>query len=218
MLFGPPGIGKSTLASEWAGGNVFFFDAAGELNDLEVYREPIPSWDVFREFCWALSEAPGQFDAAAIDTADVLGTLCAQKIRRKLGIAHESDAEWGKGWTMLREEFHTVLAKLAAMSGLGVLLISHSKDVEIKTRTATINKQIPTLTGGVREAVVNMADLVLHLDYGDDDTRVIHTKPSAYWEAKERGQRPRLPETIPWPLGVSGYEVLRRAWYGEETS
>ena len=82
--------------------------------------------------------------------------------------------------------------------------------VEVKTRTAKYDRQVVTLTGGVREAAVNMADLVLHVAWAEDgESRVIHTKPSPYWEAKERGQNPRLPAEIPWPVGQSGYEVLR---------
>src|SRR6266478_3692495 len=49
LLYGEPKIGKSTLASEWGGGNVLFFDCAGELSDLEVYRLGCTDWTSFRE-------------------------------------------------------------------------------------------------------------------------------------------------------------------------
>lgn len=217
VLFGDAGIGKSTLASEWAGGNVGFFDCAGELDDIPGFKMPVTDWTSFREWCWAVADSPGTYGATAIDTADMLGTYCAQFVRKKLGIVHESDAEWGKGWTMVREEFASHIAKLAAIPGQGLLLISHAKDLEIKGRTRTYNRQVPTLTGGVRDACVNMADLVLHIAWSDDgESRVIHTKPAAEWEAKERGNEPRLPAEIAWPLGKSGYDVLREAWYGKE--
>jgi hypothetical protein len=213
LLYGPPGIGKSTLASEWAGGEVFFFDTAGELNDIDCFSQRIGDWVQFKEYCWALESDPGRFKAAAIDTVDVLAMFCSQYMRKRLGIIHESDAEWGKGWTMVKEEFASTVAKLASLPGLGLILVGHSKEVEIKTRPAVYNKQVPTLTGGIGDVCVNLPDLVLFVDYADNDERVIHTKPSPYHSAKERSTTPRLPAQIPWPLGRSGYDILKEAWY-----
>lgn len=212
LLYGPHGIGKSTTAAEWADGEVFFFDCAGELNDIEVFSQRIGSWPEFKEYCWALEQNPGQFKAACVDTVDMLGAFCAQHMRKKLGIVHESDAEWGKGWSMVKEEFAATIAKLASLPGLGLILVSHAKEVEIKTRTSTYIKQVPTLTGGIKEVCVNLPDLVLHMDWSEEDERVIHTKPSPYWEAKERGTQPRLPAEISWPLGKSGYQTIKEAW------
>lgn len=222
LLFGPAGIGKSTLASEWAGGGNLFFDTAGELTDLEVFRVPVGGWVNFREWCASYKAAQEQrekqYTGCVIDTADLLGTFCAQHIRGKLKVAHESDADWGKGWTLVREEFTSHLAKLQALPG-GVVLISHSKDEKIEKKTRSRDesyvRQIPTLTGGARDACVNAADLVLFLDYDDDgENRVIYTKPSKFHEAKERGMTPRLPEVIPWPYGVSGWKIIKEAWDG----
>ena len=213
LLYGPHGIGKSTLASEWAGGEVFFFDCAGELNDIECYSQRIGSWVEFKEFCWALEKNPGQFKAACVDTVDMLAVFCAQHMRKKLGIVHESDAEWGKGWTMVKEEYAGTIAKLASLPGLGLILVAHAKEVEIKTRTASYNKQVPTLSGGIGDVSLNLPDLVIHVDWSEEDERVFHTKPSPYYEAKERGAQPKLPAEIAWPLGVSGYDVLKEAWH-----
>lgn len=219
LLYGPAGIGKSTLASEWAGGDMFFFDCAGELSDLEVYRGAVLDWTNFRE--WAASytaemvKPDSRFQGCVIDTADMLGTFCAAWVRGRLGIAHESDAEWGKGWTLVRETFAAAVAKLAAMPG-GVILVSHSKEIEVKARNQVYDRSVPTLTGGARDACVNMADLVLFVDWDEQgENRVIYTKPDKFHEAKERGMSPRLPAAIPWPVGMSGYDVLKAAWYAE---
>lgn len=212
VIYGPPKVGKSTLASEM--GEVFFMDTEGGLNELEVYKEPVGDWPTFLEWCAAIAANPTQYDAVCIDTFDMLALYCTNYTNTKLGIAHESDADWGKGWKMANQEFTRALAKLAALPELGLILIGHSKDVEIKTRNATYNKSVPSLSGQLKDTVINMADLILFCDFDeneDGEERVIRTKPSRYWDAGERGKKPRLPETLPLD-----YKALKLAWYGEK--
>ncbi len=151
VIYGPPGVGKSTLASEW--GDVLFFDTEGGLSDLSVYKLPCGGWLDFLEACAAAASEPERFDCYCVDTVDMLLRHCRGYVNKGLGIVHESDLEWGKGWDAVRTEFIRPLAKLAAILDKGLILISHSKDVEIKTRNEVYNKAIPTLTGGSRDAV-----------------------------------------------------------------
>lgn len=222
LLYGPSGIGKSTLASQWAGGEMLFLDTAGELSEFLIYRLPVTDWTSFRSCCAAYvqgqAETPRRYAGLVIDTADLLTVYCQRHIRAALGVQHESDAEWGKGYDALKGEMRSHLAKLAALPG-GLVLISHSRDREIKKRNEKYDRQVPTLSGGIEQVVVDMADLVLFIDWSDEVEgqeafRVIKTKPGKYHVAKERGATVRLPDEIAWPTGESGWEVLSNAWKG----
>lgn len=212
LIYGPSGIGKSTLASQF--NNFFFFNTAGELNELNVIQARIPDWQEFRRYSWAISESSDTYNGVVIDTGDKLTEYCSDAVRKRLGIMHEADAEWGKGWDAFKRELSTNLAKLASIPNLGLIIISHSKDQEVKTRGAVWNKTVPTLAGGAASVIVDMVDLVLFVDWAEDEEegRVIKTKPARYHIAKERGLHPRLPAEIPWPIDQDGYDVLKEAW------
>lgn len=207
LIHGAPKIGKSTLADDF--GDVLFADTEGGLKDLEVFSYPVHDWAGFLDVC-AAYEKSDRYTGMVIDTIDMLSIYCSAYTNAKLGIVHESDAEWGKGWSVKRDELIRALAKLAAIPGRGLIMISHSKDVEIKGRNRTFTKTVPDLTGAARDVAVDMSDLILFCDHegeGSEERRVLRTKPSANWEAGERGKPPRLPET----LDLS-FEALVKAW------
>jgi SpoVK/Ycf46/Vps4 family AAA+-type ATPase len=49
LIYGPPKIGKSTLASQFD--NPLFLATEAGLNALEVFQVPIPTWDDFLVSC-----------------------------------------------------------------------------------------------------------------------------------------------------------------------
>jgi len=136
-----------------------------------------------------------------IDTVDNAFKFCEEYICKKLNIAHQADAPYGKAWAMVAGEFQRVITKLAHLP-YGLYLISHSQEIEIETRTGKYTKIVPTLPEKARKIVLGLVDIILYCDIessvGPDGKpayrRVMRTKPSLYYEAGDRTGR--LPETI----------------------
>lgn len=216
-IYGAPGVGKTTLASQWGGGGGFFFNCAGELGEFTLLQQSITSWTDFREYSWAIADRVAKGDGYApcsiIDTADALGRYCALFVRESLGIVHESDLDYGKGWQALRDNFSVNVSKLAALPNHGVIFVAHADEKEVKTKSQTYDKWQIRGVKSIRETMLDMSDLVLFVDFSeDDDTRVIKTKPSRNWDAKERGSVARLPAEIKWPVGENAWDIINAVW------
>lgn len=220
LLHGPTGVGKTTLASQWGGGGGFFFNCSSELGGFELFQQPIGDWADFRAYSWSLSQNPDKYPCCVIDTTDALGKFCSEFVRTNLGIAHESQLDWGVGYQALRDTFALNMAKLASIPNLGVVMVAHDDQVKVKTRSSEYDKWQIRGVKSVREPMMDMSDLVLFIDFSEEDGgeeyRVIRTKPSRYWDAKERGLVPRLPAEIRWPIGENGWDLIKAAWDGGE--
>jgi hypothetical protein len=212
LLYGEPKIGKSTWASEFP--DTLFLATEPGLNALECYQIPISTWEEFLEACKVIATSKHQFKTIVIDTIDNLAKFCSDYICRKNNILHESDLEWGKGWSMVSGEFLRVLTKLALLP-YGLVMISHAETVEIKTRTIKYNKDVPTLSKSFRKIVLEMADLILYAhtvqrkdkEGNQEEARVLETRASENWEAGNRTTFKQLPGTLDF-----SYQEFINAW------
>lgn len=195
LLYGPPKIGKTTWASQMD--KPLFLACEAGLRAIEAYQVPVGSWTAFLEAASLIAKGGHDFRTIVIDTVDNLYTYCADHVFRIHGIHHESDLEWGKGWNLVASEFMRALTKLSLLP-YGLVLISHAEDKEIKTRTHTYTKAVPSLPKRARRIVLNMADMILYAHIARDggrEERVVSTRPSEQFEAGDRTGRlpPRLP-------------------------
>ena len=207
LIYGAPKIGKSTLASQF--NNPLFLAAEAGLNNLEVFQVPIPTWESFLESCKDIAGSKHEFKTVVIDTVDNLFKACREYVQKKNGFAHEADLGFGKGYDLVKSEFSRALVKLSLLP-YGLVMISHADIVEIKTRTATISKAVPTLQKSARGIVLGMADIVLYAESivtDEGEMRVLKTKPSENWEAGDRTGR--LPAVLPLE-----FEAFYSAFYG----
>lgn len=203
LIYGPPGVGKTTFANELTDSTLFIATEEGQ-GFIECYHQSCGSWKDFREIIAELGGKQGdKYKALAVDTVDELYSQCAQYVGKKHGFDHASDEEWGKGWQLIRDEFRTGLNKLLAL-GKGVVLISHEQTRDVKTRVLTLSKTMPTLPGSARKVVLPLCSVIIHAGFkwvtnketGEKkEKRVATMQPSETLEAKDRTGR--LPETMP---------------------
>jgi len=212
LLYGQPKIGKSTFCSQMD--NPLFLATEPGLNALEVYEVQIPDWKTFLQVCAEIAQGGHPFKTIVIDTVDNLWKACAEHFREKLDIVHESDLPYGKAYMLIRDEFLRVLRKMSLLP-YGLILTSHVEVEEIKTRTQTINKAVPSIPKSGRTTVLGWVDMILYatMETTEDgeEIRVIRTKPSENWEAGDRTKR--LPATVPLD-----FEEFKRAFYGHHNN
>jgi len=134
-----------------------------------------------------------KYKTLVIDTSDKLFDMCSRSVCEDLGIEHESEAEWGKGWAGVKKEFEKVISELFS-TDIGVIFISHTKTDEITTMFRDIKKQVPTLNNQARKILLPLVDTIGYMRYrtvkirkGEYEERfVISFKPSEDIEAGDR--------------------------------
>jgi hypothetical protein len=199
LVYGASKIGKSTMCAQ-AEGALFLATEAG-LNNLEVYQAPIATWDDLLAACKEIAEGKHPYKTIVLDTVDNAYRMCAEHVCQKHKIEHESDLGYGKGYALINNEFYRVLNKLSLLP-YGLILISHSQEKELETRTGKLTRVVPTLPEKARKIVLGMVDMILFCDLEvtkdaegkPNHRRVIRTKPNVNYEAGDRTGR--LPEII----------------------
>lgn len=201
LLYSPPKLGKSTFASQFP--NAVFLEYEPGLNHLEVHKVSTYTWEDFLAACKLVAEGNHPFETIVVDTADNAFKFCSEYICRKRNIEYEGDLSHGKGWTLVKNEWHRVLTRLASLP-FGLVLISHAQDKTIETRTGSYTKTQASLPDRARNVVLGLVDIIL---YGDSIPRkdaagnvtidrVIRTKPHPSYEAGDRTGR--LPDVLPF--------------------
>lgn len=128
LVYGPEGIGKTTLASQFP--DPLFIDTEGSTKHMDVKRLDRPtSWTMLlAQVAWVKAN-PGNCATLVIDTADWAEQLCIEHVCAKGQVSGIEDFGYGKGYTYLAEEFGRLLNALTGVvdSGVHVVFTAHAQ-------------------------------------------------------------------------------------------
>ncbi len=167
FLYGEPKSGKTTTATKFPRHLLLAFEKG--YNAIPgAMAQPINSWAEFRKVLTQLKDpkVKEQFETIIIDTVDIAYSYCekyvcanAPRADGGFGVDNISDIPYGKGYTMVGQEFDESLRKIAQLD-YGLVMISHATDKVFKDESgAEYNRIVPTLDKRAKNIVSRMVDL-----------------------------------------------------------
>ena len=217
IIYGPEGIGKSTLASRFPA--PLFLDVEGSTKAMSVDRvDGLTTWDALRSAMTALQTTGHGYRTIVIDTADWAERLAIEYVcqsQKKSGI---EDFGYGKGYTYVKEAFSELLSDCDALiaKGINTVFTAHAimRKFEQPDERGAYDRWELKLSKQVSPMLKEWSDMVLFCNYKtytqrqDNGSykvmggqRVMYTTHNPCWDAKNRYG---LPDELPMD-----YEPLR---------
>jgi GTPase SAR1 family protein len=205
VLYGPEGIGKSTLASQFP--DPLFIDTEGSTKHLDVARLPFPtSWTILLNEVDYVKANPTVCQTLVIDTADWAEQLCMDAIcatYKKTGI---EEFGYGKGYVYLAEEFGRLLNSLNDLieRGINVVFTAHAqmRKFEQPDEAGAYDRWELKLQKKTAPLLKEWTDMLLFCTYktyvvdvegtkkAQGGKRTIYTTHHPCWDAKNRYNLP----------------------------
>lgn len=183
-IYGDSYVGKSSFVDAME--NLLFVNTDGNLDNTvspavritdEVsyegrLRKEKLAWEVFLDTITELEKKENTFQRVAVDLVEDLYEHCRLYIYRKLGIDHEQDAGFGKGWDMVKTEFLSAMKRLKNL-GYQILFISKESTIEITLKNGSKLTTIkPNINSKIANVLTGIVDVTARA-YMDGDDRYL---------------------------------------------
>lgn len=216
VLYGPEGIGKSSLAAQFP--SPIFIDTEGSTTELIVDRLKKPSsWtELNQQVEWVKGQA-GKYKTLVIDTVDWAERLTIDFVTSRSNKQSITNFGYGEGFIQLEEEFGKFLNRLSDLVeiGINVVLTAHAKITKFEQPDEMgaydrYELKLGNKTTAKTAALTKeWADMVLFINYktfsvatddkgkkhkGQGGVRTIYATHHPAWDAKNRQG---LPDEFP---------------------
>ena len=216
VIYGPEGIGKSTLASKFPGS--LFTDTEAGTQHMDVRRTDTPtSWTMLLEIVKAVRDTPGVCQTYILDTADWAQQLCIRHVCVKHQVDNLEDIPYGRGYAYIWEEFGNFLNLLSEIvdRGVHVVVVAHATTKPANQPEEFGNydryqlKLVDSKQCSSSDKLKEWCDLLLFCNYktyavatnkqktkfkGQGSQRTMYATRHACWDAKNRMG---LPDELP---------------------
>lgn len=130
------------------------------------------AWEGFLEIVDELEKKDNDFKIVCVDLVEDLYEHCRLFTYRKLGIDHEQDAGFGKGWDMVRTEFLSAMKRLKNL-GYQIIFISKEATSEITLKNGSkITTVKPNINDKIANVLAGIVDLTVRA-YLDGEERYL---------------------------------------------
>lgn len=225
VIYGPEGIGKTTLASKFP--EPLILDLEGGSSQIDVSKiDDIRDWNGLAAAIAEICNSPDQLcKTLVIDTADAAEAFCCKAVCQANGKKGIEEFGYGKGYKYLSEQFSAFISYLDIVikNGMNVVLIAHAmmRKFEQPDELGAYDRWELKLTKYVSPMVKEWADMLLFCNYKTDvvlvdggkakasgGKRVMYASHHACWDAKNRHGLPDMMEM--------DYSSIKEAIEGKE--
>ncbi|NFS06287.1 NTP-binding protein [Clostridium botulinum] len=188
-IYGPAFSGKTTMLD--SAPNPLNLNTDGNIEFVTMPYVPIKdevtvegrmtkrkfAWEVFKETIEELEKKQNDFKTIIVDLLEDTREMCRVYKYDELGIQHESDSGFGKGWDIIKTEYLSTIRRLFNLDYENIVVLSHedvSKDIT-KKNGQNITRVAPNIQEAIANKVAGMVDIVARVIV-DGDERTLNFK------------------------------------------
>lgn len=189
-IYGQPFSGKTTFLDKAP--NPLNLNTDGNISNVTMPYIPIKdvvtvegrvtkrkyAWEVFKEVIEELEKKQNEFKTIIVDLVEDTREMCRLYKYNELGIEHESDSGYGKGWDIIKTEYLSTMRRFFNLDYENLVIVSHedvSKDIT-KKNGQNITKIAPNIQEAIANKLAGMVDVVARVVVEDDGARTLNFK------------------------------------------
>lgn len=189
-IYGMPTSGKTTMLD--SAPNPLNLNTDGNIQDVTMPYISIKdmvtvegrqtkrkfAWEVFKDVIEELEKKQNDFQTIIIDLVEDTREMCRLYKYEELGIQHESDSGFGKGWDIIKTEYLSTMRRFFNLDYDHLVIVSHedvSKDITKKSGDK-ITRIMPNIQEAVANKLAGMVDVIARVVIEDDGSRTLNFK------------------------------------------